>query len=54
MPARAREYVDHICVTVKNASVLADMPCRREEDKRYDLKRYMRSSFALTPKERNG
>lgn len=49
-PIRAREYVDNICITAKNAGILADVLCRRGEDKRYDLKQYMRKTFMLTPK----
>jgi len=33
LPAKAREYVDRICVTPQNAGILADVLCRREEDK---------------------
>lgn len=49
-PAKAREYVDNIHVTVKNAAVLADVLRRREEDKKNDFKQYMRDTFVLTPK----
>ena len=49
-PAKAREYVDDVHVTTKNAAILADTLLRREEDKRYDLKQYMRDTFVLSPK----
>lgn len=48
-PVKGREYIDCICVNFKNAGILADVLCRREEDKRYDLKQYMRDTFVLTP-----
>lgn len=51
-PAKAREYVDNIHITVKNAGILADVLRRREEDKRYDFKQYMRDTFLLTSKRR--
>lgn len=51
-PVKAREYVDNIHITAKNAGILADVLHRREEDKRYDFKQYMRDTFVLTPKKR--
>lgn len=52
LPAKAWEYVDHIHVTLQNAGILSDVLCRREEDKQYDLKQYMRDTFLLAPMRR--
>ena len=49
-PAKAREYIDRVQVTVKNADILADVLRSREEDKRYELIRYLRETLPLTAK----
>ena len=49
-PIKAREYVDNVHITAKNAKIFADILVRREEDKRYDLIQYMRDTFILSPK----
>jgi 1-acyl-sn-glycerol-3-phosphate acyltransferase len=46
-PQRAREYVDNICVTKENAYVLADVLFRRAEDRKYDLRQYLRENLKL-------
>ena len=46
-PEQAREYVDKIRVNLKNAQILADVLVRREEDKKYDLKEYLRKNVRL-------
>ena len=46
-PEQAREYVDKVQVNLKNAKILADVLVRREEDKRYDLKEYLRKNVKL-------
>lgn len=43
-PVKAREYIDKVQVTKKNAEILSDTLIRREEDKRYDFLRYMREN----------
>ena len=46
-PQQAWEYVDKILVNLKNAQILADVLVRREEDKRYNLKEYLRRNVRL-------
>ena len=46
-PQQAREYADKIKVNSKNAKILADVLVRREEDKKYDLKEYLRKNVKL-------
>ena len=46
-PQQARQYVDKIQVNLKNAKILADVLVRREEDKRYELKEYLRKNIKL-------
>lgn len=46
-PRRAREYVDKVRVTGENAWVMADALVRRDEDKQWDLKRYLRERLEL-------
>lgn len=41
-PKQAREFVDDVNISHNNAYVFADMLVRREEDVRYDLKKYLR------------
>lgn len=50
-PSRAREYIDRVHVTAENAGILAEVLCRREEDKRYDLIRYLRDTLELAQKD---
>ena len=47
-PPQARMFVDHVKVTSKNAAIFADMLVRREEDKKYELKEYLRRNIKLT------
>lgn len=47
-PEKSREYVDNIHVDSHNAAILADVLLRREEDIRYDLKRYIRETLELS------
>lgn len=42
LPEKAREYVDNVNVTYKNAWIFADTLVRREEDKKYNLIEYLR------------
>ncbi|MCH5269317.1 MAG: 1-acyl-sn-glycerol-3-phosphate acyltransferase [Lachnospiraceae bacterium] len=46
-PQQARMYVDKIQINIQNAGVLADVLARREEDKRYDLEKYLRNNIKL-------
>ena len=46
-PQQARMYVDNIQINTKNAGVLADVLVRREEDKRYDLIKYLQRNVKL-------
>lgn len=46
-PLQARSFVDDVKVTSKNAAIFADMLVRREEDKKYDLKEYLRRNIKL-------
>ena len=46
-PQHAREYVDKVQVNLKNAKILADVLVRREEDKRYNLKEYLRKNVRV-------
>lgn len=46
-PQQARECVDKVVVTAENAWVLAETLVRRDEDRRYDLKRYLREKIKL-------
>lgn len=49
-PEKAREYVDNIHIDSHNAAILADVLVRREEDKGYDLKKYLRENLVLSKK----
>lgn len=44
-PEMVRASFDHVKATAKNASILAPIFLRREEDKRYDLVRYMQRNW---------
>lgn len=46
-PLQARSFGDDVKVTSKNAAIFADMLVRREEDKKYDLKEYLRRNIKL-------
>lgn len=46
-PRQAREYVDRVRVTAKNAWVMADALARRDEDRQRDLKQYLREKINL-------
>lgn len=46
-PQQAREYVDKVKVDAGNAWVMAETLVRRDEDMRYDLKRYLREKLEL-------
>lgn len=46
-PQQAREYVDKVKVDAGNAWVMAETLVRRDEDMRYDLKRYLRERLEL-------
>ena len=46
-PQQAREYVDKVQVNLKNTKIIAGVLVRREEDKRYDLKEYLRRNISL-------
>ena len=46
-PQQAREYVDKIQRNLKNARILANVQVRREKDKKYDLKEYLRENIRL-------
>lgn len=45
VPAKAREFVDMVNVSSKNARIFADMLKRREEDKKYDLVKYLQENM---------
>lgn len=47
-PKQSREYVDHVHVNEKNASIFAETLLRREEDIRYDLIGYLRRNLKLS------
>lgn len=49
-PEKSREYVDRVNVTYKNAWIFADTLVRREEDKKYELKEYLRENIILKRK----
>lgn len=44
-PKVAREFVDRVQVNVRNAHILAEMLVRREEDKQYDLIKYLQENM---------
>ena len=46
-PQQSRMYVDKVRVNIKNAKILADVLVRREEDKCYDLKEYIRKRVKI-------
>lgn len=46
-PQKAREYVDLVNVTDKNAWIFADTLVRRAEDKKYNLIEYLRKNYIL-------
>lgn len=46
-PEEVREFVDTVNVTADNAYVLAPILAQREEDKKYDLKLYLRENVKL-------
>lgn len=46
-PQDAREYVDNVCVTRENAYILADVLSRRAEDRKYNLRQYLRENLEL-------
>lgn len=46
-PQQARMYVDKVRINIKNAGILAPVLVRREEDKCYDLKEYLRNTVKL-------
>lgn len=47
-PSEARKYADAVQVTDQNAWILADTLVKREEDKQYDLKEYLRRNVVLS------
>ena len=47
-PQVAREYVDRVKITAENAWIFADTLVRREEDKKYALKEYLRENLVLS------
>lgn len=49
-PEQSREYVDNVHIDSRNAAIMADVLVRREEDNRYDLKKYLRKTFVLSKK----
>lgn len=49
-PEQSREYVDNVHIDSQNAAILADVLVRREEDNRYNLKKYLRETFVLSEK----
>lgn len=46
-PQQAREYVDKVEVTAENAWILAETLVRREKDKQWSLKQYLRENINL-------
>lgn len=44
-PKKAREFVDKVNVNKNNAYIFSDMLIRREEDKKYDLVRYLQENM---------
>lgn len=44
-PENSREYVDNVYINSSNAAILADVLVRREEDNRYNLKKYLRENI---------
>lgn len=44
-PKQSREFLDKVCVNGRNAYIYADMLVRREEDNKYDLKKYLRKNM---------
>ncbi len=51
-PTKAREYIDRVQVTVKNADIISDVLRRREEDKKYELIRHLRDTLPLAERNR--
>ena len=49
-PKQAIEFVDRVHVDSRNAHIFANMLVRREEDRKYDLKRFMKDTFVLCKK----
>lgn len=50
-PQKSIEYIDNIKnITPENAAILAPILARREEDKKYDLKMYLRKNVKLQKK----
>jgi 1-acyl-sn-glycerol-3-phosphate acyltransferase len=47
-PQAAGKYVDQVHIDSKNAWVFSELLVRREEDKKYDLKQYLRKSLKLS------
>lgn len=47
-PKQAMEFADKVQVNSKNTPVFADLLVRREEDIRYDLKKYLRENIQLS------
>ncbi len=45
IPKQAREFVDKVNVNSKNAHIFADMLVKREEDKKYDLIKYLQENM---------
>lgn len=45
IPVKAREFVDKVNVNYKNAHIFADVLKRREEDKKYDLMKYLQENM---------
>jgi len=44
-PKRARKFLDKVCVNSNNAHIFAEWLVRRDEDKRYDLVKYLRRNM---------
>lgn len=44
-PTQARRFVDKVKVSSKNVHILADILIRREEDKKYDLVKYLQENM---------
>lgn len=45
IPKQAREFVDKVNVNSKNAHIFAEMLIRRQEDKKYDLVKYLQENM---------
>ena len=46
-PKQTYEFIDKVCVDKNNAHIFADMLVRREDDKRYDLVKYLRENVKI-------